>query len=254
LLYEKNRNFGPRRPAFLVPPGSTKPKSRPAPWPNRLFLPFLLVGVILAFVASAWGCGEEAGKLLISCFRLGEPLSDWKLEKKEGSPVFQLEKEGDIVALELKSDRSSFGFSKEISVDLKEYPYLNWRWRVSVLPHKGDTRKKKTDDAAGQLYVLFPRGLTRLGLESINYYWDNLPPKGTTGVAPTWKKTKIVVLRSREDELNTWYTEKRNVYEDYKKLFGQEPPTAGGLVIYINSQHTKSKAEASWAEIFFSKN
>lgn len=209
--------------------------------------------MILTSIASALACGEEAGKILVSCFRLGEPMTDWKLEKKEGSPVFQLEKEGDIVVLELKSDRSSFGFSKEISVDLKKYPYLNWRWRVSALPNGGDTRKKKTDDAAAQVYVLFPRGLTRLSLESVNYYWDNLPPKGTTGVAPTWKKSRVMVLRNREDGLNTWYAEKRNVYEDYKKLFGKEPPTVGGVTVYINSQHTQSSAAASLAEIFFSK-
>jgi len=44
----------------------------------------------------------------------------------------------------------------------------------------------------------------------------------------------------------------RDVYEDYNKLFQEEPPTPGGVVLYINTQHTKSPAEIFCADIFFS--
>jgi len=213
----------------------------------------LPLGAILAFMASTWACDDTPGKLIVSCFRLDDPLTDWEVQKKKGEPDFKLEKQEGFVALRLKSDNSSFGYAKEMDFDLKEYPYLNWRWRVTVLPTGGDFRSKKTDDQAAQIYVAFPRGWTRLSTESVGYYWDNLPPKGATGESPSWSKLQVMILRDRKDALDTWYMEKRNVYEDYKRLFGAEPPRVGGVGIYINSQHTESKAEASWAEIFFSK-
>jgi len=53
-----------------------------------------------------------------------------------------------------------------------------------------------------------------------------------------------------------WYTEKRNVYEDYRMLFRDirngEPPEIIGIVLYINSQRTQTSAEALIHDVFFS--
>ena len=59
-------------------------------------------------------------------------------------------------------------------------------------------------------------------------------------------------MQSGATKLNQWISEVRDVYEDYKKLFQEEPPTLGGVVLYINTQHTKSSAEIFYADIFFS--
>jgi hypothetical protein len=63
---------------------------------------------------------------------------------------------------------------------------------------------------------------------------------------------KYFVLQSGPARLNQWVSEARDVYEDYKRLFQEEPPTLGGVVLYINTQHTKSSAEIFYADIFFS--
>ncbi len=63
---------------------------------------------------------------------------------------------------------------------------------------------------------------------------------------------KYVVLQSGVNNLNQWVSESRNVYEDYQKLFQEEPPTVGTVLLYINSQHTKSSASCDYADIFFS--
>jgi hypothetical protein len=179
----------------------------------------------------------------------------WSLNQKEGNPEIKLEKSGRGYALHLRSDNSSFGLKKELEVDIKEYPYLNWRWKVSRLPEKGDFQKKETDDQAGQVYVLFPRFPSTLNTEMVGYIWESNPSnKGKEGESPAWDKSKVVVLQAGAERLNHWCQEKRNVYEDYKRLFGKEPPKAGGLALYINSQHTKGKAYAAYGPIFFSKN
>ncbi|MEQ8202889.1 MAG: hypothetical protein ABRQ31_03820, partial [Smithellaceae bacterium] len=55
----------------------------------------------------------------------------WKLEKKTGRPLMNLEKAGNSFYLRLisKGD-SSFGIRKEARVDIKKFPILNWRWMV----------------------------------------------------------------------------------------------------------------------------
>jgi hypothetical protein len=71
-------------------------------------------------------------------------------------------------------------------------------------------------------------------------------------------KMRYVVVKNKIDKLGHWYAEKRNIYQDYQKLFrdfqGGEPtgPTQG-VSLYINSQHTRSTAECFIGDIFFSR-
>src|SRR5262245_1499784 len=76
-----------------------------------------------------------------------------------GSPKydFAVVQDGDKKALLLKSDNDSSTISKELKIDAKQYPILEWRWKVIEVPPKGDARKAETDDEAAQLYVTFPR-------------------------------------------------------------------------------------------------
>jgi hypothetical protein len=178
----------------------------------------------------------------------------WILVKKTGEPQVQVSKEGEAVILRLKAVNSSFGLRKEFELDTKEFPYLNWKWKVAQLPEKGDFRKKEADDQAAQVCVLFPRFPATLNTEFVCYYWESNPKnKGLEGKSVVWSKARIIVLQAGRERLNQWVTEKRNVYEDYKRLFQKEPPQAGGVVIYINSQHTQSVAESFLDGIYFSK-
>jgi hypothetical protein len=180
----------------------------------------------------------------------GVPL-DWELKEKEGTPIIKLEKEDDIYALHLISEQSSFGVAKNVNIDIKEYPYINFRWKVIELPRNGDFRKKETDDQAAQIYVAF--GTFKLTAKIVGYLWENKAPKLTTGVSPAWSKTRLIVLESGPEKIGKWVCEKRNIYNDYKELFEKEPPEARLISLYINSQHTKSRAESYFGEIYFSK-
>jgi hypothetical protein len=178
----------------------------------------------------------------------------WILVLKTGEPQIQVREEGESVYLRFKTEKSSFGLRKEFDLETKEFPYLNWKWKVTQLPEKGDFRRKETDDQAAQVCVLFPRFPATLNTEFVCYYWEGNPKnKGLEGESVVWSKARIIVLEAGKDKLNQWLTEKRNVYEDYKRLFKKEPPMAGGVVLYINSQHTQSVAESSLDEIHFSK-
>ena len=180
----------------------------------------------------------------------GLPL-DWELKEKEGTPIIKLEKEDDIYALHLISEQSSFGLTKKINIDIKEYPYINFRWKVIELPRNGDFRKKETDDQAAQIYVAF--GTFKLTAKIVGYLWENKAPKLITGVSPAWSKTRVIVLESGPEKIGKWVCEKRNIYNDYKELFEKEPPKAELVSLYINSQHSKSRAESYFGEIYFSK-
>ena len=48
-------------------------------------------------------------------------------------------------------------------------------------------------------------------------------------------------------------SEKRNVLQDYRDLFGEEPPKVGGVTLMIDSDDTKSTAESYFDVLRFDK-
>ena len=217
------------------------------------FQTLLLITIMLLLLPLAARAGED--QIIVETFsngadEKGVPIG-WELKENEGTPQISIIKEGNDPVLHLLSDKASFGITKEIEVDLKEYPFLNFRWKAMELPTGGDFREKKTDDQAGQLYVVF--GTFKLTAKIVGYLWENKAPKHTTGVSPAWGKTRLIVLQSGTEKIGTWMQEKRNLYADYKELFGKEPSKTSLISIFINSQHTKSRAECYYGEIYFSK-
>ncbi len=186
----------------------------------------------------------------------------WLLDIKKGEPVISLERGSQIYYLHMKSNDSSYGVKNGIKVDIKEYPYLNWRWKVTKLPDGGDVRKSDTDDQAIQIYVAFtPTGFPEaLNTPVLGYIWDNEAPKSWTGRSSAigGGKLRYVVVRNNTDRLGQWYTEKRNIYEDYRKLLkdvecADPAGLTHGVEFYINTQNTKSAAESYIGDVYFSK-
>ena len=76
---------------------------------------------------------------------------------------------------------------------------------------------------------------------------------GNTWVPPL-VIVKAIVVRSGPSDTGKWITETRNAYNDYKRLFGHEPPSVAGVRIQINSQHTETFGESFFADVMFKRN
>ncbi len=173
----------------------------------------------------------------------------WQVKEKSGKADFAVIKDGGTHALRLRSAKTSFSIQKEVKIDLKQFPILTWKWKITDLPAGGDFRKSGTDDQAAQLFLAFSK------TQAIVYIWDTTAPQGVIGnaSAPFFMTIKAVVVRSGPSETGKWITEQRNVYEDYKKFFGSEPPQVNGVRLQINSQHTGTAAESFFADVVFEK-
>ncbi len=203
--------------------------------------------MILLFTAPV---GAEDSMVIadFSSVAAGVPAG-WELKEKSGKADFAVVKDGDIAAARFRSANTSFSLQKEVRVELKQFPILTWKWKVTKLPARGDFRKSKTDDQAAQLFLAFSK------TKAIVYIWDTTAPQGimeSTSPVP-FMTVKVVVLRSGPAEVGKWITERRNVYEDYKKLYGSEPPMVNGVRLQINSQHTETSAESYFADVVFQK-
>jgi hypothetical protein len=180
---------------------------------------------------------------------------DWK-EQNWGAPNYQnvtvVDDEGHR-ALHMKSGNDSTTLNKEIKgkVHLRDTPMLEWQWKLIVLPKGANSCKKALDDQAGQIFVVWPRFPEQVRSRIIGYVWDTTQPVGTVCKSEKTGMITYVVVRSGPAELNKWVTEKRNVVEDFRKIYGDAPDDPAALSVSIDSNDTKSTAEAMIGTIRF---
>jgi len=174
----------------------------------------------------------------------GLPQYDMTIEENDGHRV-----------LHLKSKIESSAIRKDIKgkIQLKETPILEWRWKAVVLPKGADCRKKSADDQAAQLYVVWPRFPEAVRSQIIGYIWDTTCPAGSVVKSEKTSTVTYVVVRSGPADLGKWITERRNVVEDYKKIYGGQPDNPGSISIAIDSDDTTSSAESFFGAILFRK-
>ncbi|ALA60630.1 DUF3047 domain-containing protein [Nitrospira moscoviensis] len=222
---------------------------------------------------------ESTEALEIGAFSAATPDGSWPngwkpltFPKISQHTTYRLVKDGDRVAVKADSRASSSGLTKEILIDPKEYPIIQWQWKVSNILKAGDVAKKEGDDYPARLYVSFQYDSQKVGLfgkakyeaarliygrypplGAINYIWESRAPVGTAVPNPYTDQVHMIVVESGSNKLNTWVTEERNVYEDYKRVFGQEPPMISGVAIMTDTDNTGESAEAYYGDIVVKK-
>jgi Protein of unknown function (DUF3047) len=166
---------------------------------------------------------------------------------------FTIEQDSGRRFLHLESRNEHSTIVRDITgkVNLKETPILEWTWKATILPTGGDLRRKETTDMAAQLYVVWPRFPELLRSRIIGYVWDATTPAATIIKSQKTGTVTFVVMRSGSKDLGKWLTERRNVAEDYAKIFGEFPDDPRAITISIDSNDTHSMAESFIGPIVF---
>lgn len=205
------------------------------------------IGLILAtLLLGAIQC--TAAELVLGEFSSGN-LTGWSDKIFKGKTTYTLVKENDKSVLKAQSEKAASGLLKKVKLDPKEYPVLRWSWKVEHTLKGEDVTRKSGDDFAARVYVVFPRTFfwqTR----AINYVWASRLQKGSSVPSPYTSKALIVAVESGDEKAGQWVNEERNIYEDYRKLFGEEPPMLGAVAIMTDTDDTRDEATAYYGDIF----
>ena len=178
----------------------------------------------------------------------------WTAKEFAGRASVELVRDETRLALRLRSERSSFALYRDVVVDLKEFPFLSWSWKVIRLPAEGDVRERASDDQAAQLYVIFPRWPSPVkNSDVIGYVWDSRAPVGTRVTSTKAGNVKIIVVASGRNPRETWRVEQRHVAQDYAALFGRQPPRVGQVAVMIDTNDTRGVAEALIGDLVFAR-
>lgn len=215
----------------------------------------LAIAAFCSLVSTSAMCDEaDIIRITIDKPDTGTAPAGWEVKEWHGAAEIEVVENGKGNAIHLKSGpKTSTALFKDIKFDIKEYQYVTWRWKAVKLPPEADVRDTDKDDQAVQFYVVFPRFPAFANSRLVGYIWDTTAPVGTELNSTKTSTTRYIVLKSGEKNLGKWFEETRNVYEDYKRLFGEEPTEVGRVSVMIDSDDTKSDAESYVSGIYFSK-
>jgi hypothetical protein len=213
------------------------------PFHRAAALGFLL-SVVLALPA-----GLAAGPLLIDDFAKGLSAG-WEKKVFKGETAYTPVIDEGRPALKAESRATASALINRVSLDPKAHPRLSWSWKIGGTIRKGDERTKAGDDYAARVYVVFPSVLfwrTR----AVNYIWANRLPRGAFLPNVYTGNAVMVAVESGDANAGRWIDEERDLVEDYRRAFGEDPPKIGAVAIMTDTDNTGEEAVAWYGAIRF---
>jgi len=185
------------------------------------------------------------------------------------SPIpttFSMEKDGENCALRAIANSGALAIYRFANADPLDYPILQWRWRVwNGLPN-GDISRLVTNDAPARIFVAFgpPRGSKPPAINrwqakvdtgifppgrALIYAWANRVPKGSVVRWPADDDAKQIVVESGNLNVGRWQTVRRNVVDDYRGIWNEDPPPISYLALLTDGDQTFGRALTLYDDI-----
>ncbi|MBI3527308.1 MAG: DUF3047 domain-containing protein [Betaproteobacteria bacterium] len=238
------------------------------------------IAVVVLAVAGSLTCvdaaNEQAAIVRFSSAKSGDPLpAPWKLvtlAKIKKPTRYSLVLDADKTVLRADADASMASVMHPLHFDPRDHPVVEWRWKIAHLLRKSNIATKAGDDFPARFYVLFDYDIARLPfatrakirvaralfgedvpLAVLCYVWDGKSIKGAATWSPYTDRVRIIVAESGEAHLNQWVTVRRNIVDDFRAAFGEDPPQVTGVAVATDTDNTGESAVAFYGDIRFLK-
>jgi hypothetical protein len=208
-----------------------------------------------------------------SAGRLGEPPpGDWGrfiVSPFATKSDYRLVDAGPGVVLEGHADGSASGYYRRVRIDPARHPLIEWRWRVLQTPAGVDPRVPARDDSPARVIIAFHGDVAKLDIGErftlrlytaltrekmpyaiIMYTWSSDAPVGTITPNDQTGKIQTIVVESG-GRTGEWRKLRRNVLEDYRRAFGEEPWDIVAVGVMTDTSNTHAKARAQFGDITF---
>jgi Protein of unknown function (DUF3047) len=233
----------------------------------------------LAIAGSLIGVSAADGQVAITRFSSaapGGPLPDpWKLvtlAKIKRQTRYSLVRDADTTVLRADADASMASVMHPLHFDPRDHAVVEWRWKITHALRKSNIATKAGDDFPARFYVLFDYDIARLPfvtrakirvarallgedvpLAVLCYVWDGKSVKGATAWSPYTDRVRTIVAESGDAHLNQWVTMRRNIVDDFRAAFGEDPPDVSGVAVATDTDNTGESVTAFYGDIRFTQ-
>ncbi len=178
--------------------------------------------------------------------------------------------DGDRVVLNARADGAASALVYDVKFDVRSAPILRWRWKIAGLIEGADNRVASKEDSPVRIVLGFDGDKSKLTLQErasaaiakrvtgrdlpyaeLVYIWSNRAPVGTVIENPHTHRVEMIVASSGSAGVGAWQTLSRNVVEDFRRAFDEEPGLLTDVAVLTDTDNTGGKAEAWYGDIQF---
>ena len=175
-----------------------------------------------------------------------------------------------VVVLGAHAEAAASGLNHKVKFDIKSAPIIQFRWKVKSLIDGADNRVASKEDSPVRIVLgfegdkakltfgektasLLAKGATgkELPYAQLMYVWANSYPVGTVIPNPHTRRIQMIVAVSGPAEVGKWVTLSRNVADDFKKAFGEEPGLLTDVGVLTDTDNTGATVDVWYGDIRF---
>ena len=219
-----------------------------------------------------WGEVVEVARF--SRLKEGAPLPAvwrrWGLQSGKRPTEYRLVDSASGTVLEAYADRAATGLYRKIRIDPSRQPFVEWRWRIGELMAGAGKRYAAGDDSPARIVISFHGDAEKLDFEQrvqlrlakavagealpyamLIYVWSNAVPVDSVLPNPHLDRIRMIVVETGVERVGEWVAFRRNVAEDFRKAFGEEPGDIVAVGVLTDSDNTQQVARAQYGDITF---
>jgi hypothetical protein len=205
----------------------------------------------------------------------GQIPRGWELRKRLFRPTKEASAnwviDNGVRAVKLHSKAALTFLEKTVDIDIRKFPIVSWTWKVENILKGNDERTVEGDDHPLRIFFVFAPDPTKqsiwfrikrflyldrvhghpMGGRFAEYLWSSHLQPGDIIQDPGKPWQKLMVIEGGSENLGRWLSYRRNLYEDFKRLYGQEPRRLIFIGILNDMDQTGQETVSYIADLFF---
>lgn len=175
-----------------------------------------------------------------------------------------------IVVARARADAAAAGLNFPVKFDVRSAPVVEFRWKIAKLIDGADSRVAAKEDSPVRLVLGFDGDKSKLTFKErtasalarsatgkelpyaqLIYVWSNSEPVGTVIENTHTRRVRMLVAATGAGNAGKWVTLTRNLPEDFKRAFGEDPGMLTDVGIMTDTDNTGASVEAWYGDIRF---
>ncbi len=171
-------------------------------------------------------------------------------------------------ALAAHAERSASLWRRRLQVPADRIGEVQFSWWVDHLIDGADTAQADRSDATARVLFGFAGDVSRLPARTrmmfelaealtgeappyatLGYVWETQTPLETMVVNPRTDRVRKIVVDSGPSQLGRWRDHRRDLRQDFRRAYGEDPGPLVSLALMTDADNTRSTARAWYGPV-----
>lgn len=231
-----------------------------------------LVATVFCSLLTAAAAAQQAPDIpRFSAAKPGALTPGWKqvpLAWFKNKTDYKLVVHDETVVLRAIAHNAASLLAAPVDFDPHEFPILSWRWEVVQGIPTANTQEQSKEDAPARVIVAFAGDSSQLSLmeratssfaqstsgqalpyATLMYVWGAKVAVNSVTASSRSARVQMIAVAAGEDEIGRWHSYTRNLVDDFKRAFGEEPGKVTSILVLTDTDNTGADAAAYYGDI-----